>query len=66
MLVADEPKEVRHLNRIRDRMETWITQCAVPAIEAKRNGRGPPDSVRTSRSDSLMRSVRRAMEQFEE
>ena len=65
VLVANEPDEVKRLNRIGERMETWITQCAVPSIEAKHNGRGVPDSVRTRRSDSLMKNVRRAMEQFE-
>ena len=65
VLVADEPDGVKRLNRIGERMETWITQCAVPSIEAKHNGRGVPDSVRTIRSDSLMKNVRRAMEQFE-
>ena len=65
VLVANEPDEVKRLNRIGERMETWITQCAVPSIEAKHNGRGVPDSVRTRRSDSLMKNVRQAMEQFE-
>jgi PAS domain S-box-containing protein len=65
VLVANEPDEVKRLNRIGERMEAWITQCAVPSIEAKHNGRGAPDSVRNGRSDSLMKNVRRAMEQFE-
>ncbi len=65
VLVANEPDQVKQLDRIRERMETWITQCAVPAIEAKHNGRGLSDSVRNGRSDSLMQSVRRAMEQLE-
>jgi PAS domain S-box-containing protein len=65
VLVANDPDEVKRLNRIGERMETWITQCAVPSIEAKHNGRGVPDSVRTRRSDSLMKNVHRALEQFE-
>ena len=35
VLVANQPDEVKRLNLIGERMETWITQCAVPSIEAK-------------------------------
>ena len=65
VLVANEPNEVRQLARIRGSLETWITQCAVPYIEAKRAGQNPPDPARMDQSEFLMNNVRRAMEQFE-
>ena len=65
VLVVNEPNEVRQLDRIRENLETWITQCAVPYIEAKRAGQNFSAAVRAARSEFLMNNVRRGMEQFE-
>ncbi len=65
VLGTNEAGEVRQLNRIRENLETWIMQCAVPDIESKRGGEGTFGPERAGRSDVLMSNLRRAMEQFE-
>ncbi|CAN5586965.1 hypothetical protein BH20VER3_BH20VER3_15740 [soil metagenome] len=65
ILVANDPAEVRQLNQIRENLEAWITQCAVPYIEAKRSGKNLRDPVRAARSETLMNNVHQTVEQFE-
>jgi PAS domain S-box-containing protein len=65
LLVANEPDEIKQLDRIREHLELWITQCAAPDIEAKRSGQDMSNLPRANRSEVLMSNVRRAMDQFE-
>ncbi len=65
ILVATDPSAVRQLSQIRENLEAWITQCAVPYIEAKRSGKNLRDPVLAARSETLMDSVRQTMEQLE-
>lgn len=65
VLAANEPGELKQLDRIREQLEIWITQCAVPDIEAKRAGQDMSSLPRANRSEALMSIVRQGMEQFE-
>lgn len=61
VLVTSEPAALAELQSIRDTLESWVTQCAIPEIEAKRSGRRLPATP----NDSLLTNVRRTMEQFD-
>lgn len=65
VLVVSKPSEADQLTRIRQRLESWISQSATPDIAAKRGGQDFADAARAERSESLMNVVRRSMEQFE-
>ncbi len=66
VLLANEPAQAAQLNALRDQLERWITQYALPEIEAKRTGRRPVALTSVSPGDALMNSVRRAIEQFDQ
>ena len=40
-LVAKDPAQLDQLNQVRERMQKWVAECAVPAMAAKREGRDP-------------------------
>ena len=61
VLVANEPAQLAELEGMRTALENWVTQCAVPEIEAKRMGRSQPREL----NDSLLINLRRSMEQFD-
>ena len=65
VLVANDPAQVIQLKSIRDRLEKWIAQSAVPGIKAKGNGESLSGFAQVGRGDVLMDNVRHAMEQFE-
>ncbi len=65
ILLASESGEMKQLNHIRDHVENWITESAVPDIEAKQSGKEIVAAQRAGRSDVLMSNIRRAMEPFE-
>ncbi|HEY1581979.1 MAG TPA: PAS domain S-box protein, partial [Chthoniobacterales bacterium] len=65
VLVGSESAQIDRLNEIREHLEDWITQCAVPYIDARRNGQILSDSSHARRSEMLMTEVRRSMDQFE-
>jgi PAS domain S-box-containing protein len=66
VLVGHDPAQVALLNDIRESLEAWITQCAVPFIEARRQGKIFDDAGHVGLSESLMSKVRRAMDHFEQ
>ncbi|HEX4667439.1 MAG TPA: CHASE3 domain-containing protein [Chthoniobacterales bacterium] len=66
VLVGHDPAQVALLNEIRQTVEAWVTQCAVPCIEARREGRIFADPAQVALGESLMGKVRRAMEHFEQ
>src|SRR5262249_1623956 len=61
VLVANEPTQPARLQDLRAALENWITQSAIPEIEAKRAGRVLP----ASRSDGSLNNFRRTLEQFD-
>jgi two-component system cell cycle sensor histidine kinase/response regulator CckA len=65
VLVGNEPKQVAELDEIRSRLETWVTQCARPEIEAESRGQKNASISRTASSEMLMNNVRHAIDQFE-
>jgi PAS domain S-box-containing protein len=65
VLAANEPGKLKQLERIRQDLETWIAQSALPDIEAKRSGQDMSGLPRASRSQALMNVVRQGIEQFE-
>ncbi len=65
VLVAHQPAEVAQLTHIRESLEAWITQCAVPYIEAKSKGQTLSDPGLAARSEMLMGDVLRFVKQFE-
>ena len=65
VLVANEPANVEQLNQIRDRMQRWVAECAVPAMAARRQGRDPASVVHPGQSEARMNEVRRTMGKFE-
>ena len=65
VLVASQPEDVVQLTRIRETLETWITQCAVPFIEAKSRGEKLTNAGLAARSETLMDELRSAVSQFE-
>jgi PAS domain S-box-containing protein len=65
VLLANEPAQATQLNAIRDRLEGWITQYALPETEAKRTGHWSFALTNASAGDALINAVRRAIEQFD-
>ena len=65
VLVAHNAKEVEQLDRIRQNLETWISQCATPYIEGKLQGQREGDAGWITRSESLINNVRLGIEQLE-
>ena len=65
VLIAKEPAQLDQLNQIRERMQSWITECATPAMAAKREGRDPFSVVPAGKSESRMNEVRRLLDKFE-
>ena len=65
VLLANESGEVNQLQKIREHLESWLTECAIPCIEAKRSGQDADWLLRADRSEFLMGNLRQAMEQFE-
>lgn len=61
VLVASEPAALVELQTMRAALESWMTQCAIPEIEAKRSGR----KLRSNQNDSLLINLRRTLEQFD-
>jgi PAS domain S-box-containing protein len=66
VLVGHDPAQVALLDDIRHRLEAWIAQCAVPFIEARRQGKVFADPGHVGLSESLMVEVRRALDRFEQ
>ena len=66
LLVGHDPAQVALLNDIRVSLETWITQCAAPFIEAPHQGKLITDTGQVRLNESLMSKVRRAMDHFEQ
>jgi two-component system, cell cycle sensor histidine kinase and response regulator CckA len=64
VLVANEPDELKQLDRIREHLDAWIAQSATPYIEAKRSGQDVSSLPRANRSEVLMNNVRQGLEQF--
>lgn len=64
VLVDEESAEEAKLSLIRENLETWITQGAVPDIEARRNGQTSFDARHLAQSAALMGKVRQPMEEF--
>lgn len=65
VLVASNPGALEQLGDIRERLETWITQFAVPDIEARRTGQYFSDPAQAGRSEGLINEVNRMMDRFE-
>lgn len=65
VLVANDPRQASQLNAIRDALEAWVTESALPEIQARRTGTSRSEPSRGPRGQELMNSVRRVMEQFE-
>ena len=65
VVVANEPRDVEQLNQIRERMQRWVTDCAEPAMAAKREGKDPASVVPPGQSESRMNEARRTMDKLE-
>jgi len=65
VVVGDEAASAEQLTQIRERMQRWEAECALPAIAAKRENKDPATVVPPGRSESRMNEVRRMMDKFE-
>jgi PAS domain S-box-containing protein len=66
VLVANDPAQVVQLKGIRDELEKWIAQSAVPDIKAKGHSEVLSGLALEGRDEALMDNVRHALRQFEE
>jgi PAS domain S-box-containing protein len=65
VVVANEPSDAEQLSQIRERMQRWVAECALPAMAAKREAKDVAAFVPPGQSESRMNEVRRMMEKFE-
>ncbi len=65
VVVANEAGAAEQFSQIRQRIQRWVTECAVPAMAAKREGKNPASVVAPGQSESRMNEVRRMMDKFE-
>ena len=65
VLVANDPAQVVQLKGIRDELEKWIAQSAVPDIKAKGHSEVLSGLALEGRDEALMDNVHHALRQFE-
>jgi len=65
VVVANEAASAEQLTQIRERMQRWEADCALPAIAAKRENKDPATVVPPGLGESRMNEVRRMMDKFE-